>query len=119
MDRSALLEALEARVEATARQIEQELGGATACTLHRDGRVTGGVKYHEGRLVSYRSMLRALHAAPQRPLSEILHEYAGHWRAELDRHAGRGATLWAAYATGGLDAATEACCLADAPCGTT
>jgi hypothetical protein len=118
MDRSSLLRALQDRVEATARRLEDDLSGATACTLQRDGRVTGGVKYHEGRLVSYRALARTLGETPDDRVPEVLAEHAARWRADLERHAGRGATQWAAYATGGLDAATEACCLSDAPCGT-
>lgn len=117
MHRSSLLRALEDRVEATADRLAGELGGASACTLHRDGRVTGGMKYHEGRLVSYRDLITALRQVPERPVAEVLAEHTARWRSELDRHSGRGPTQWAAYATGGLDAATEACCLADAPCG--
>lgn len=113
-----LLRALEDRVEATAGLLTDELGDATACTLHRDGRVTGGVKYHEGRLVSYRGLRNALLDEPARPIGDVLAEHTARWRSELDRHAGRGPNQWAAYATGGLDAVIEACCLADAPCGT-
>jgi hypothetical protein len=117
MDRGVLLRAREDRVEATALLLEGEFGPQTAYTRHRDGRVTGGMKYHEGRLVSYRAVAAVLRGAPQRPAADVLSEHIEHWRAEFDRHAGRGATQWAAYATGGLDAAAEACCLADAPCG--
>jgi len=117
MHRSSLLKALEDRVEATADRISRDLGDDTACTVHRDGRVTGGLKYLEGRLIAYRDLRNALVADPERATAEVLGEHTARWRAELDRHAGRGATQWAAYATGGLDAVTEACCLADAPCG--
>jgi hypothetical protein len=118
MHRSSLLKALEDRVDATARRLEAELGTDTACTLHRDGRVTGGAKHLEGRLIAYRDLVTALAEAADEPVAGVFAEHKARWQAELDRHAGRGPTQWAAYATGGLDAVTEACCLADAPCGT-
>ena len=94
---------LDRLIAEAARTIEAETGSATACTLHRDGRVTGGLKYAEGRLVALREIQRALAAGdPVEPIRS-------RWQDEHDRR--RAADLpsppWVSYATGGLEAVTE------------
>ena len=111
--RHAPLEAgLGALTASAAAALEAELGAETACTLHRDGRVTGGMKYHEGRLVAFRETERAVRNAGDRSAVE---EIRDRWRAEFARRrdATRPSPPWVAYATGGLEAATEALRLFD------
>jgi hypothetical protein len=102
---------LDARVAAAAAAIEAEAGGATVCTLHRDGRVTGGLKYHEGRLIAFREASRAVAAAAT--AAEARHHLGAihsRWQEEFEhrRDAAAPSPPWVAYATGGLDAAGEA-----------
>ena len=110
-DPADLEAALRARTEAAAADLEAALGGVAACTRHKYGRVTGGMKYHEGRMVSYAEARRAL-AGGGLPVSRALHEHAQRWRDEFRRRAG-GPEPWLAYATGGLEAAEDAAALAE------
>lgn len=103
MDR--LVSSLHARVDAEAAALETSLGGESACTLHRDGRVTGGMKHREGRLVSLREAARAVESSAD-PFA-ALGAHLQRWQDEYRRR--EGASLpWRAYATGGLEAAEEA-----------
>lgn len=92
-------------------------GSATMCQIHKDGRVTGGLKYQEGRLVILGSIIRQVrqlnHNAPLRvSLDRILTAETAYWSAQLARHqaAERPAITWVAYSQGGLDTLQEIRC---------
>lgn len=95
---------LDRRIAAAEVALRAELGDATACTLHRDGRVTGGMKYHEGRLVAYLEAKRALAGADPTLAAQV-----ARWEEEFLRRTGaeRPSPPWVAYATGGLEATRE------------
>jgi hypothetical protein len=86
------------------------LGGEAACTIHRDGRVTGGMTYHEGRLVALREISRLLERSGPATWHDEIAGVRDRWTADLEtRQASRVNTPpWIAYATGGHDAAVEA-----------
>ena len=110
-DPAGLRAVLEAKAAAAAADLEAALGGVSACTRHKDGRVTGGMKYHEGRMASYAEARRAL-AGDDPPPATVLAEHAQRWRTEFRRRAG-GPEPWLAYATGGLEAAEDAAALVE------
>ena len=99
---------------ATARaQAEQELaaqlGSATLCRLQPDGRVTGGVKYAEGRLVALADLQRRLRqSSAADPMAEAHDELEG-WVADLDRLRAQDppSLPWLAYRQGGCDVLIE------------
>lgn len=89
-------------------------GSATMCQIHKDGRVTGGLKYQEGRLVVLGSVIRQIRQRAQEDtlpglLDSILSAEAARWSAQLARYqaAERPAIAWVAYSQGGLDAVRE------------
>lgn len=84
-----------------------ELGGASACTVHKDGRVTGGMKYHEGRMTGFAEARRVTRRADD-PTAAV-RELHRRWLDELDRRRGedRPSPPWVAYATGGAEAAAQ------------
>ncbi|MFN7209476.1 MAG: hypothetical protein ACK4P1_03670 [Aggregatilineales bacterium] len=96
------LEYLSVQIEQVRRRFEAQLGEASLCEVTKDGRVTDGLKYAEGRLVALCNLERRLRA-------EEAHEAAlaaetAYWRALYERHA---AMAWRAYAQGGWDACAE------------
>ena len=95
---------LDSEIEATAHAITTETGGSSVCRVHKDGRVTGGLKYHEGRLVALNEVRRLAHRAHDLPTA--LDDLEDHWTAELDvrRTAEHASPPWVAYATGGVEA---------------
>lgn len=89
-------------------------GSATMCQIHKDGRVTGGLKYQEGRLVVLGSVIRQIRQRAQADslpglLDSILSAEAARWSAQLARYqaAERPAITWVAYSQGGLDTVQE------------
>jgi hypothetical protein len=88
-------------------------GGASMCQIHKDGRVTGGLKYQEGRLVVLGAIIRQVKelppAIPPDSLAAILTAEAAHWEADLARYraAERPAIPWVAYSQGGVDTIGE------------
>ena len=60
---AALLAALAAALVDVQASMARRMGDATACQLHKDGRVTGGMKYDEGRLVALINLQRAVRTA--------------------------------------------------------
>ncbi len=98
------------RLMATAeKDYRTALGGEAACTVHRDGRVTGGITYHEGRLIALREAQNLIEGSTPDTLPSELVALRDRWRNELEtRRTGRINTPpWVAYATGGVDAATD------------
>lgn len=87
--------------------MEVELGGFSSCTLHKDGRVTGGLKYHEGRMAAFAEARRIVSGTDDPETG--LQDYAKRWREELERRKGaeQPSPSWVAYATGGAEAAME------------
>jgi hypothetical protein len=88
-----------------------QAGEASICQLHKDGRVSGGLKYLEGRLVALSELTRAvkqpggdnLLAAAVPPLLDAFHDK---WQRQLVQHqSNRPLSMpWVAYCQGGLDA---------------
>jgi hypothetical protein len=88
----------------------QAAGGEAVCKLHKDGRVDGGLKYEEGRVIALRDLQRALRSAQDEPadgtsLTETARAEHARWQADLEIYQGQGRPLtWLAYAQGGVDA---------------
>lgn len=103
---------LERAIAAAECQMRDELGSATACQIHKDGRVTGGLKYAEGRLVVLNDLRRQLRSSAVNSLEEIsaaLKAELARWRGNLvaQRARKQPAMPWLAYAQGGVDALEE------------
>lgn len=107
----ALLDRLETLRRDAEAEIRQQTGSASVCQVHKNGRVTGGLKYHEGRLVALSDLLRDLrHSAADRDtIAAPLAAAAARWEAQLARHQAseRPSILWVAYTQGGVDAVSE------------
>ena len=95
---------LDSEIESAAYAITSEAGGSSVCRVHKDGRVTGGLKYQEGRLVALNGVRRLAHRNDD--LSTALDDLEEHWTAELDarRAEEHASPPWVAYATGGVEA---------------
>ena len=106
-DALAMIEPL---VAAAAADYEAQLGGRAACTVHRSGRVTGGITYFEGRLVALREALRIVERATADEIRPQLTALRDRWAEDLERRRTSRVNTppWVAYATGGFDAAGEA-----------
>lgn len=107
-----LLQRLDAAIAAVQASLARQMGDATACQLHKDGRVTGGLKYDEGRLVALSNLRRSLRRQTfptQTALEAVLAEERTEWQELLARHQGavKPSLPWVAYAQGGLDAVDE------------
>lgn len=105
-DRPAALVEARARAE---RALAAALGEATLCRIHRDGRVTGGAKYAEGRLVALADLQRRLRASPSTDVDSLARAELQLWSAELARHRSLPVPSlpWLAYRQSGCDALTE------------
>jgi hypothetical protein len=114
-DPTSLLEWLDHSIARAEQDYTIHTGHQSACELHKSGRVTGGLKYAEGRLVA----LTALHRRVRKPapgdpaaLAELLAAEHARWQQLLQthQHAERPSLPWVAYAQGGVDALAQ--CLA-------
>jgi hypothetical protein len=106
---SNLLHSLDAAIATVQASLARQMGDATACQLHKDGRVTGGLKYDEGRLVALSNLRRTLRrqeGATPAGLDAALAAERAEWQELLARHqaAAKPSLPWVAYAQGGLDA---------------
>lgn len=99
---------LDAEIERAAAGMNLEIGDATACTIHKDGRVTGGLKYHEGRMTAFAEARRLGRSSTDLPGD--LQSLGEKWQAEFERRRDTQPTSppWTSYATGGMEAAQEA-----------
>jgi hypothetical protein len=102
----------------TERLYAAQAGSTAMCELHKDGRVTGGLKYEEGRLVALRAAQRVLTQATVRTVDDLrasLQQSAGEWAASLARYASRERPPlpWLAYSQGGFDAVSSVLALID------
>jgi hypothetical protein len=84
-----LLTNLDAAIDAVQASLARQMGDDTVCQLHKDGRVTGGLKYDEGRLVALSNLRRTVRrqegAAPA-DLDAALSAERGEWQQLLARH---------------------------------
>lgn len=110
---TAALAQAAAWVEATGAAMANRLGAQTLCETHKSGRVTGGVKYDEGRMAAFSDLKRALRKSD--PLgASALHDLftaeQARWQAQLDRHnrQPKPSMPWIAYSQGGVDACQQA-----------
>ena len=92
------------QVESTGASMAAQMGAQTLCELHHSGRVTGGLKYEEGKLAAFSALRRALQHSddPAATMTAILAD----WEADLARYitADPRSMPWVAYAQGGVDA---------------
>jgi hypothetical protein len=111
VDTPRALSRIDELIAATESALRAEMGNATSCEIHKDGRVTGGMKYLEGKLVAFTRIRRlvAQTTGADDAAGAAADEVAS-WEAEwrLRAEAADSSPPWAAYATGGLDAAREA-----------
>lgn len=104
---------LEQRIVAAERSLTDQTGGTNVCRLQQDGRVTGGMKYDEGRLVALNTVRRRLVAAERDGMAtdpgEMVAHEASEWREALrvQQARDRPAIQWVAYRQGGVDALEE------------
>lgn len=93
-------------------QLMAHLGAQSLCELHKGGRVTGGVKYDEGRQAAYSMLARKLKGTQGDPvqIETMLSAETERWRSTLERHQNdaRKSMPWIAYSQGGLDACEAA-----------
>ncbi len=106
MDTETLEAALTQKIEEVEKAYQSQSGGEGVCQLHKDGRVSGGLKFEEGRLV-------ALLWARRQILPENSPEYLGllkteirNWQNELQalQQKQSPSLPWLAYRQGGLEA---------------
>lgn len=111
-EREEILEKMAQAIAQAARSTTDLTGNQAVCQLHKDGRVTGGVKYHEGRLVALYSIRRSMAGltdADWAQAGEAIEKERGTWQELIERHrrAERPSLPWLAYGQGGLDACQE------------
>lgn len=104
------LSRLDELISTTEETLRNEMGAVTSCQIHKDGRVTGGTKYLEGKLVGLTRLRRVVTEAAEDDVREALRAELTAWEAEwrLRTEAPHPSPPWVAYATGGLDGVREA-----------
>ena len=88
--------------------LQAAAGSQSVCELHKSGRVTGGVKYQEGRLVALHALRRALRVLARdegQAAGPVLQAELARWQDLLHDHqsAALPSMPWIAYAQGGVD----------------
>ena len=88
---------------------QAQAGGASFCQLQKDGRVTGGAKYEEGRLVALHTARRLLRECPDEPTDTCMTAIAAEQKTWLDalvtlQAKAQSSIPWVAYRQGGADA---------------
>lgn len=100
------------QIAAVERSYTAQTGGAAVCQLHKDGRVTGGLKYDEGRLTVLQTARRMLPSADDdqayATYRAAIESELQNWQAELRAQQAKEqpALPWVAYRQGGVDALT-------------
>ncbi len=99
------------------RELAAQLGSDTLCRIHTDGRVTGGAKYAEGRLVALADLQRRLRSAAADDSVSVWASELRRWADDLDRLRAqdRPALPWLAYRQGGVDALEDVAPMSAAP----
>jgi len=108
-----LLAWLEQQIGRAEKEYAIHAGNQTACQLHKDGRITGGLKYDEGRLVAFTTLRRIVRKSGDGAAGELrapIEAEQARWQAALHtyRHAPQPSIPWIAYNQGGVDALTAA-----------
>ena len=93
-------------IGAAAAAMSEELGAATYCRVHKDGRVTGGLKYHEGRMAALAEARRLARGPGNVKVALSPFGRAG-WSSQRRRAAEPASPPWVSYATGGFEAADQ------------
>ena len=112
LDLQPVLAWLDQKIENTEQEFTLHAGAQSVCQLHKDGRVTGGLKYDEGRLVALTAARRIAWKHQNRgdstdnSLSSALQAERDRWQRTLQTYqsAGRPSIMWIAYNQGGVDA---------------
>lgn len=105
MDVARLIERIQQKIAEVESSYQQRSGGASMCQVQRDGRVTGGLKYEEGRMVALHFARRALQQRGETGFSDIEEEGQTWEKALADLQAKTPSSmLWLAYRQGGVDA---------------
>lgn len=120
LDRRRILEWLDQEIARAERDFARHAGNQSACQLHKDGRVTGGMKYDEGRLVALtavRRIARKGDAWTPAELAEALESEQKKWQRALRTYqsAAHPSMPWVAYNQGGVDALLAASAALSAP----
>jgi hypothetical protein len=108
-----LLAWLEQQIGRAEKEYAIHAGNQTACQLHKDGRITGGLKYDEGRLVAFTTLRRIVRKSGDGAAGELrapIEAEQARWQAAIHtyRHAPQPSIPWIAYNQGGVDALTAA-----------
>lgn len=108
-DVQALLELIDQQIARVERAYKVHSGSQPVCQLHKDGRVTGGLKYDEGRLVALmdlRRSMRQVEGAGDGDVMAVIEAELDRWRRDLHtyRSAPRPSLPWIAYNQGSVDA---------------
>jgi hypothetical protein len=99
------VEQLDAAIRVAEQRFAQATGGENVCNLAHNGRVTGGVKYDEGRLVALVTLRRRLRSEAGDAQAVLADELAVWSRALADQQQRTPPAIpWLAYRQGGVDA---------------
>ncbi|WP_041454582.1 hypothetical protein [Anaerolinea thermophila] len=105
MEIARLIERIQQKIAEVESLYQRQSGGASFCQVQRDGRVTGGLKYEEGRMVALHFARRALQQRGEAGLADIEEEEQTWLKALADLQAKPSLPmLWLAYRQGGVDA---------------
>lgn len=109
LDHAQLLAWLDLAIARAEQDFARQAGNQSACQLHKDGRVTGGMKYDEGRLVALttvRRIVRKRDAWTPTEVDEALESEQNKWQRALQTYQGASqpSIQWVAYNQGGVDA---------------
>lgn len=110
MDSKWLYERLAQLIATAERDYTTHTAGGNVCQIQKQGRVTGGMKYDEGRFIALHSARRLLLpsacGADQAAYQTVIAEELARWRASLQLWQAnpRPAIPWVAYYQGGSDA---------------
>jgi hypothetical protein len=106
-----LLAAVDRQIAEAETDLVNATAGQSVCQLHKSGRVTGGLKYSEGKLVALKAIRRVLDQLHRGDLAlaEVYQAFETNMAEQqqtFTRFEGKGtsATPWLAYASGELDA---------------
>lgn len=102
-----MIDILETLRQNAANAMQDATGNASICQIHKDGQVTGGMKYQEGRLVVMGEVIRRIKKG-ETP-ADVLDSLATRWTAQLAQYQSveRPTMAWVAYSQGGVDAIAE------------